>query len=428
MDDTRNISRMVIDILNRGGAKCFRTTNMVDFDSTEDSFSTPNFPPIHNTFSKYDDVLSDTNIEIRAINRILDFDHQHNPLSTHNRFQLFRFKGTLQQLRTAFGSLHIVDTPSAPCSILFQTSGVRVAGMRETPAVRMRKIDITQLNMSTIFGYDDVFEYERSDSQEKIIFVDGNVEFRRCCFKGTFSDIKRAINYCKLTVWNASITVNLAVPRMAKILRSELFPSPRSMETYFSGITDVGSSDLITSSSEDSEDEGDESNASENITPLFDGLELINPSSLEPKNFSKHLYRKVKKLCHITGSTKLDPPRQAPTTDGSDVSLESSWILWRKSLLNRRSELHSLRRSRRKQFVRLSGSPQSSQSYSFGSRKNQNQSRSRSSSTGESGDDDFESQFASSPASPPHMKSSPITQLSSEFSALSFARPRWHSK
>eukprot|EP01122_Echinamoeba_exundans_P008090 TRINITY_DN2618_c0_g1_i1.p1 TRINITY_DN2618_c0_g1~~TRINITY_DN2618_c0_g1_i1.p1 ORF type:complete len:569 (+),score=109.30 TRINITY_DN2618_c0_g1_i1:142-1848(+) len=344
MDDTRNLSAIILEILKQGGQKYFKITNTIDFGSAYSEISGDQRRLPKKMALKKDSILNDTTSEIRAINRALEFDTQHNPLSMHNRFQLFQFKGTLNQLRATFGNLHVVDSSNGQVNILIEACGHRDRG-GDFPTVRLRKVDVTNLSMYSVFGYNDGFEYELSQEQQKISFMPDCVEFHRCCLKGSFSDIRRAVNNSRLNQWNSLIQIQLALPKTAKVLRSEPFPSPRSLEictqTYSRDLPSLGSSlDAIDSCWAELQQ---------------DDLQRLQSSDMDPKVFCKHIFKKSKKFRGSNEDTRLEPPKHPAVGFHVDIGLEAAWICWRKALLDRRNELHSLRRNRRKQVLTVSG-------------------------------------------------------------------------
>jgi hypothetical protein len=380
IDDTRNLSAIVLELMKRGGKKYFKITNTIDFGATYREIPADQPRKPKKMALKQDNILNDTTAEIRAINRALEFDTQHNPLSMHNRFQLFQFKGTLNQLRATFGNLHVVDPTNGQVNILIEAAGHRDR-FGDYPTVRFRNIDMTNLSMYSIFGYNDGFEYEISQEQQKISFLPDNVEFHRCCLKGAFSDIKRAVNNSRLNQWNSLIHIQLALPKAAKVLQSEPFPSPRSLEICMQSYPTSGASGY---------------HASDAVDSCWaelqqDGLERLHPSNMDAKLFCKHIFKKSKKFRESNDGSKLEPPKHPGVGLVVDVAIEASWICWRKAVMDRRNELHSLRRTRRKMVLR--DPARASQPKKAVCKE-----------TASDEDSDFDSEFSqmsSSPASPP---------------------------
>jgi 3'-5' exoribonuclease 1 len=294
LDDTRNIATVALNLMSEGCL--FYST------STEDQAQTQEEIAMLNTIR-----------EIKKINKTLLCDKKQSPFASHNKYQVYQFRGTLQQVKSIVPTIRFASEPQNAAEQIVKVS------------IQTSKKSELQMRLCGLENVEQL-EYEENpfQAQELLFEAPDTVVFKKAAFAGTLEQVKRSIATIKRS--SGTLIIYFYVERNQQFLVN--FP--------------WSSSNAATSNSMISVASPANSPACEKKDPCW--LDISCKHVVKTNENQSKLMLTVAKLLKLNPS--LAPPSLSAsgghTIDMNQLS-EEEWRVWRGRLIARKKELQQMK-------------------------------------------------------------------------------------
>jgi len=289
LDDTRNIATVSLNLMNEGCL--FYST------STEDQAQTQEEIAMLNTIR-----------EIKKINKTLLCDKKQSPFASHNKYQVYQFRGTLQQAKSIVPTIRFALEPRSAAEQVVKVS------------IQTSKKSELQMRLCGLEGVEQL-EYEENpfQAQELLFEAPDTVLFKKAAFAGTLEQVKRAIATIKRS--SGTLIIYFYVERNQQFLVN--FP-------WHASTANNSTSSPMNSPACEKKDSC--------------WLDISCKHVVKTNENQSKLMLTVAKLLKLNPS--LAPPSLSATNGHPvDVNLlsEEEWRVWRSRLIARKKELQQMK-------------------------------------------------------------------------------------
>jgi len=289
LDDTRNIATVSLNLMSEGCL--FYST------STEDQAQTQEEIAMLNTIR-----------EIKKINKTLLCDKKQSPFASHNKYQVYQFRGTLQQVKSIVPTIRFATEPRSAAEQVVKVS------------IQTSKKSELQMRLCGLEGVEQL-EYEENpfQAQELLFEAPDTVLFKKAAFAGTLEQVKRAIATIKRS--SGTLIIYFYLERNQQFLVN----FPWNATTANNAVSSPMNSP-----------------ACEKKDPCW--LDISCKHVVKTNENQSKLMLTVAKLLKLNPS--LAPPSLTANTDHTvDVNQlsEEEWRVWRSRLIARKKELQQMK-------------------------------------------------------------------------------------